>query len=66
MDNTKKAGELMSLILCPECGTKISNKATACPHCGYVSSDSSLPISVQDTYEVVPIFSYDIVEWKPN
>lgn len=56
----------MSLILCPECGTKISNKATTCPHCGYVSSDSSLPISVQDTYEVIPTFSYDIEEWNPN
>lgn len=56
----------MSLILCPECGTKISNKATTCPHCGYVSIDSSLPISVQETYEVVPTFSYDIEEWNPN
>lgn len=56
----------MSLILCPECGAKISNKATMCPHCGYVSSDSSLPISVQDTYEVVPTFFYDIEEWIPN
>lgn len=56
----------MSLILCPECGTKISNKATMCPHCGYVSNDSSLPISVQDTYEIVPTFSYDIEEWNPN
>ena len=56
----------MSLILCPECGTKISNKATTCPHCGYVSNDSSLPISVQDTYEVVPTFSYDIEEWNPE
>lgn len=56
----------MSLILCPECGTKISNKATMCPHCGYVSSDCSLSISVQDTYEVVPTFAYDIEEWNPN
>lgn len=56
----------MSLILCPECGTKISNKATTCPHCGYVSNDSTLPISVQDTYEVVPTFSYDIEEWNPE
>ena len=56
----------MSLILCPECGTKISNKATMCPHCGYVSNDSSLPISVQDTYEIVPTFSYDIEEWNPD
>lgn len=56
----------MSLILCPECGSKISDKATACPHCGYMSKDNSLPISVQDTYEIVPSFSYDIEEWKPS
>lgn len=56
----------MSLILCPECGSKISDKATACPHCGYMSKDSSLPISVQDSYEMVPSFSYDIEEWNPN
>ena len=56
----------MSLILCPECGAKISNKATMCPHCGFVSDDNSQPISVQDTYKKVPNFSYDIEEWNPN
>ena len=56
----------MSLILCPECCTKISNKATTCPHCGYVSDNPSLPISVQDKFEVIPNFQYDIVEWNPN
>ena len=56
----------MSLILCPECGTKISDKAITCPHCGYMSADRSLPISVQDTYEVVPVFNYDVEEWNPN
>lgn len=56
----------MSLILCPECGTKISDKATTCPHCGYISKNPSLPISVQDTYEIVPSFGYDIEEWNPN
>lgn len=25
----------MSLITCPECGQSISDKAAACPHCGY-------------------------------
>lgn len=56
----------MSLILCPECGTKISTKATACPHCGYESNDPSRPISEQDKYEVIPIFEYDLKEWNPN
>lgn len=56
----------MSLILCPECGTKISDKATICPHCGFQSNDPSRPISEQDKYEIVPIFDYDIEEWKPN
>lgn len=56
----------MSLILCPECGTKISDKAITCPYCGFMSENHSLPISVQDTYEVVPIFSYDVEEWNPD
>ena len=56
----------MSLILCPECGTKISNKATTCPHCGYVSENPSLPISIQDTYKVLPNFRYDIEGWDPT
>ena len=56
----------MSLILCPECGTKISDKATTCPHCGYYSTDAMVPISKQETYHPAPLFQYDIQEWKPN
>lgn len=56
----------MSLILCPECGTKISDKATSCPNCGFHSKDALRPISEQDKYEIVPVFGYDIEEWKPN
>lgn len=56
----------MSRILCPECGTKISDKATKCPHCGFQSADPKRPISEQDKYEMVPIFGYDIEEWQPN
>ena len=65
IDNKKGVGK-MSLILCPECGTKISDKATKCPHCGFESADPLRPISEQDKYESVPIFEYDIEEWKPN
>lgn len=32
----------MALINCPECGKEISDKAAACPHCGY-------PITTQQT-----------------
>lgn len=56
----------MSRILCPEFGTKISDKATKCPHCGFQSADAKRPISEQDKYETVPIFEYDIEEWQPN
>lgn len=56
----------MSRILCPECGTKISDKATKCPHCGFQSANPKRPISEQDKYEPVPIFEYDIEEWQPN
>lgn len=61
-----KGCERMSLIPCPECGAKISDKATQCPHCGFQSADPTRPISEQDKYELVPIFEYDIEEWKPN
>lgn len=56
----------MSLIQCPECGTKISDKATSCPHCGFQSNDPTMAISRQDQYEIVPVFDYDIDGWNPN
>lgn len=30
-----------------------------CPHCGYMSNDHTLPISMQDNYEIVPNFQYN-------
>lgn len=56
----------MSMILCPECGTKISDKATVCPHCGFQSKNRLQPISEQDKFEVVPTFKYDIKQRNPN
>lgn len=32
----------MALMYCPECGTKVSDKAVCCPYCGYRSSDNGL------------------------
>ena len=56
----------MSLILCPECGTKISTKALVCPYCGYSSQNPSLPISEQENYEVLPTLVYEIEQWNPE
>ena len=28
----------MALVKCPECDKNISDKAEACPHCGYVKT----------------------------
>lgn len=34
----------MALVYCPECGTKVSDKASVCPFCGYRSSSRNLPM----------------------
>lgn len=56
----------MGLILCPECGRKISDKALTCPQCGFRSANILKPISEQDTYETAPEFKVDIEEWSAN
>jgi len=38
----------MSLILCPECQNKISDRAEACPHCGLPSKYFGLSVAVND------------------
>lgn len=35
----------MALIKCPECGEKISDKATACIHCGYPLKEKEKKVS---------------------
>lgn len=37
----------MALIQCPECGSRISDKALSCPHCGFTASGETglVPIS---------------------
>lgn len=37
----------MALVICPECGDKVSNMAQACPHCGYPILDIAKESSVE-------------------
>ena len=45
----------MGLILCPECGARISSKARMCPQCGYFGDDPALPLSEQAPGEIVQL-----------
>ena len=44
----------MVLLTCPECGGKVSDQATSCPHCGYPISKIEKPIEVRSD-----VFKYD-------
>lgn len=49
----------MAMVACPECGTRISDKAKRCPYCGYASDDGQTPLSAmlpvtQPTKVIVP------------
>ena len=44
----------MVLLTCPECGGKVSDQATCCPHCGYPISKIEKPIEVRSD-----VFKYD-------
>ena len=54
----------MSLIRCPECGTRISDKATTCPFCGYVAADAFNPISAQEQYKPKPTIQSIGERWE--
>lgn len=50
----------MSMIQCPECKSKISETAVACPHCGFVADNPLLPISRQACAQRVPTFYIEV------
>ena len=38
----------MAILICPECGGKVSDKAPSCPHCGYATTPSVIPPHVEE------------------
>ena len=55
----------MGYVYCPECGSKISDKARTCPYCGFRNAGKLIPISKMEIEEVnhsiqianVPLFN---------
>lgn len=54
----------MSLIICPECRVKISEKAITCPQCGFPldTEQNLLPINLSENNHIIPMFKYDLKE----
>lgn len=44
----------MALISCPECRRDVSDKAPACPHCGYPVGGQARPQREMDSSVIVP------------
>ena len=42
----------MALIICPECGGKVSDKAPACVHCGYPIGSADIMNAKMDSVEI--------------
>lgn len=54
----------MSLIICPECQGKISEKAITCPQCGFpiCTEKNLLSSNLSENNHMIPIFKYDLEE----
>lgn len=44
----------MSMIYCPECGTRISDSAITCPRCGFAATEALVTISSLPPAEIPP------------
>ncbi len=51
----------MALINCPECKTEISDKATACPKCGFNLNTPPAPKSSSGCINTLTIFAIIIL-----
>lgn len=56
----------MALITCPECGKEVSDKATACPNCGYpintVSNNNEFEFTIKKHIMIFEGKPYDMSE----
>lgn len=57
------------MVVCPECGTKISKAAASCPYCGYRSSVDNLPMKFENKLAKIKwdegVFSHEFYDIMP-
>lgn len=54
----------MALINCPECGKEISDKSSACLHCGYPLSNDNINIDSNNIETLFSSFAMNITQMK--
>lgn len=51
----------MSILICPECNGKVSDKVDACPHCGYLVKNI-LYNNTERKYTIINGIKYDVTD----
>ncbi|MBW3081520.1 zinc ribbon domain-containing protein [Bifidobacterium saguinibicoloris] len=51
----------MSMMMCPECGTAISEQARTCPYCGFCGENADQPIKGLTSHEIAASLNYDVI-----
>lgn len=61
----REASQLMALIQCPECNGQVSDKAVACPHCGFPLPTPNEPVEADPASIDNPPLSEPSPETEP-